>query len=89
MTIRRYDLVFLYREAIPIGPPIIERIIRGLGVPIVHDFDDAIFMPGERRQSGAGVPQEPGRVATVLKLSRHATLGNEFLAQYARRHTTR
>ena len=50
-TIRRYDLVFLYREAIPIGPPIIERLIHGLGVPIVHDFDDAIFMAErERRQ---------------------------------------
>ena len=29
-TIRKdYDLVFLYREAIPIGPPIIERLIHG------------------------------------------------------------
>ena len=88
-TIRRYDLVFLYREAIPIGPPIIERLVHGLGIPIVHDFDDAIFMADVSDANRAlGFLKNPGRVATVLKLSRHATVGNEFLAQYARRHTT-
>jgi glycosyltransferase involved in cell wall biosynthesis len=88
LTIRQYDLVFLYREAIPVGPPIIERIIHGLGVPIVHDFDDAIFMAAvSDANRSLGFLKNPGRVATVLKLSRHATLGNEFLAQYARRHT--
>lgn len=85
--IRQYDLVFLYREAIPIGPPLIERLIHGLGVPIVHDFDDAIFMPSvsDANRSLAFL-KNPGRVATVLRLSRRAIVGNEFLARYARRH---
>lgn len=86
-TIRSYDLVFLYREAIPAGPPIIERMIHRLGVPIVHDFDDAIFMPAvsEANRSVAFL-KNPGRVAEVVRLSRAVTVGNEFLAQYARRH---
>lgn len=85
--IRQYDLVFLYREAIPIGPPIVERLIHGLGVPIVHDFDDAIFMTSvsDANRSLAFL-KNPGRVATILRLSRGATVGNEFLAGYARRH---
>lgn len=85
--IRQYDLVFLYREAIPIGPPIIERLIHGLGVPMVHDFDDAIFMTSvsDANRSLAFL-KNPGRVATILHLSRRAIVGNEFLARYARRH---
>jgi glycosyltransferase involved in cell wall biosynthesis len=87
LTIRQYDLVFLYREAIPVGPPIIERIIHWLGVPIVLDFDDAIFMTSfsDANRSVAFL-KNPGRVATVLGLSRRASVGNEFLAAYARRH---
>lgn len=86
-TVRRYDLVFLYREAIPAGPPIVERMIHRLGVPIVHDFDDAIFLPAvsEANRSLAFL-KNPGRVAEVLALSRSATVGNEFLAQFARRY---
>jgi glycosyltransferase involved in cell wall biosynthesis len=87
LSVRQYDLVFLYREAIPIGPPIIERIIHGLGVPIVLDFDDAFYMTNVSDANRAvAFLKNPGRVATVLRLSRAATVGNEFLAQYARRH---
>lgn len=87
LSVRRYDVVFLYREAIPAGPPIIERAIHHLGVPMVHDFDDAIFMPAvsDANRSVAFL-KNPGRVAEVLRLSRSATVGNEFLAQFARRH---
>ena len=86
-SVRNYDLVLLYREAIPIGPPIIERFIHWLGVPIVHDFDDAIFMTSvSDANRWLAFLKNPGRVATVLRLSRRATVGNEFLAQYARRH---
>lgn len=85
--VRTYDVVFLYREAIPAGPPFIERMIRWLDVPIVHDFDDAIFLPevSEANRSFAFL-KSPARVATVLGLSRGATVGNEFLARYARQH---
>src|SRR6516225_3825843 len=44
-----YDVVWLLREAAPIGPPILEAIIsRVLRKPLVYDFDDAIWMaPGK------------------------------------------
>ncbi len=84
-SMRDYDLVFLYREAIPIGPPIIERSIARLGIPIVYDFDDAIFLPAISEANRAvSFLKNPGRVAKILKLSDHVTVGNEFLAAYAR-----
>src|SRR5262245_38310895 len=42
--LRTYDLVYIFREAALLGPPIFERLIRQSGVPFVFDFDDAIFV---------------------------------------------
>lgn len=87
-ALNQFDLVWLYREAIPLGPPIVETLIAGLGKPIVYDFDDAIFLPSVSEANKAiGFLKSPGRAARVLRLSRHAVVGNEYLAQFARRHS--
>ena len=63
-TMRDYDLVLLYREAIPIGPPFIERRIARMGIPIVYDFDDAIFLPAVSEANQAvSFLKNPGRVS--------------------------
>lgn len=86
-SMRDYDLVFLYREAIPIGPPFIERRIARMGIPIVYDFDDAIFLPAVSEANQAvSFLKNPARVADILKLSQQVTVGNEFLASYARNY---
>jgi len=85
-TIRDYDLVLLYREAIPIGPPFIERQIAKLGIPIVYDFDDAIFLPAVSEANQAvSFLKNPERVSEILALSSQVSVGNEFLAAYARK----
>lgn len=84
--IRDYDVVWLYREAIPLGPPLVERAIAGRGIPIVLDFDDAIFMGDVSEANRAiGFLKNPGRVAEVIAKSTTTVVGNEFLAGYARR----
>jgi glycosyltransferase involved in cell wall biosynthesis len=89
-SMREYDLVFLYREAIPIGPPIVERQIARLGIPIVYDFDDAIFLPAVSEANQAvSFLKNPARVSEILSLSRQVTVGNEFLASYARKFNPR
>lgn len=86
-SVGQYDLVLLYREAVPLGPPIIERMIAARGIPIVYDFDDAIFLRSVSEANKAiSFLKNPGRVATILKHSRRVVVGNEFLAQYARRY---
>ena len=85
-SIRQYDLVLLYREAIPIGPPLVERVIRRLGIPIVYDFDDAIFLPAVSDANKAfSFLKSPKRASKILKISQQVSVGNEFLATYARR----
>lgn len=85
-SIRQYDLVLLYREAIPIGPPLVERWIKRLGIPIVYDFDDAIFLPAVSEANKAfSFLKSPKRASQILKISDQVSVGNEFLASYARR----
>ena len=87
LSVTQYDLVFLYREAIPLGPPILESLIARSGVPIVYDFDDAIFLQNVSEANRAiSFLKDPGRVATILKRSTQVVVGNEFLAAYARQH---
>ena len=89
LSVNHYDVIFLYREAIPLGPPILETLIARSGVPIVYDFDDAIFLPSVSEANRViAFLKDPGRVATILRHSRRVVVGNEFLAQYARRHNS-
>lgn len=81
-----YDVVLLYREAVPVGPPWIERRIARRGMPIVFDFDDAIFM-GDTSEANRHLAflKHPGRTAQIIGFSSHVMVGNSFLADYARR----
>ena len=84
-----YDIVLLYREAIPIGPPVVEWLIARQGIPIVYDFDDAIFLPSVSEANKAiSFLKYPGRVAQILRRSRHVVVGNDFLAEYALKHNS-
>jgi glycosyltransferase involved in cell wall biosynthesis len=85
----RYDLVWLYREAIPIGPPMIERAIVRRGKPIVFDFDDAIFLRNVSEANRAvSFLKNTSRVAEIIRFSQHVTPGNNFLGDYARRFSS-
>jgi glycosyltransferase involved in cell wall biosynthesis len=46
---RKYDFVFLHREASPVGPPIFEWALFTSGCKVIFDFDDAIFVPQQSK----------------------------------------
>lgn len=84
---RRYDLILVYRESAPVGPPLFERVLRGLGIPYVFDFDDAIFLapihPANRRWAWL---RHPSRVVETTRHAAAVIVGNEYLASWARSH---
>lgn len=80
-----YDLVLVYREAVPVGPPLFERALRARGVPFVFDFDDAIFVPAPHSVNARwSWLRQPSRVAETAKLAASVIVGNEYLAVHAR-----
>jgi glycosyltransferase involved in cell wall biosynthesis len=87
---RQYDLVIVHRESLPVGPAWVERLLRGLGVPYVFDFDDAIYLPAaseaNRRLSWL---KRAGKTAQAIRHSSLVLAGNQHLANWAHQHTAR
>ena len=83
-SIRDFDLVYVFREAALLGPPWFERKIARSGVPMVFDFDDAVFVayrsPSNGYLSYLKFPQKTGE---ICRLSAHVMAGNQYLADYA------
>ena len=79
-----FDLVYLFREAALLGPPWFERTIARSGVPMVFDFDDAIFHSYKSPSNGyLSYLKMPGKTAEICRLSAHIMAGNQYLADYA------
>jgi glycosyltransferase involved in cell wall biosynthesis len=82
---RQYDVVWLLREAAPIGPPILEAIIsRVLRKPLVYDFDDAIWMAPGNEHPIERLLRWRSKTSSIIRASAHVIAGNAFLADYAR-----
>lgn len=83
--IKNYDVVYIFREAALLGPPVFERLIHQRGVPIVFDFDDAIFVSYKSPSNGyLSYLKFAGKARTICRLATHVMVGNPYLAEYAR-----
>jgi glycosyltransferase involved in cell wall biosynthesis len=82
-----FDAAYLYREALPLGPPWIEaRWARRM--PLIFDFDDAIFLRATSAANAWTARFKPrDKTERICRVATHVTVGNEFLASWARRHS--
>ena len=78
------DIIFVYREAALLGPAWIEQLL-ALRRPLVFDFDDAIYLADTSQVNAwsRGL-KSLTKVEAICNVARHVTVGNEFLARYAR-----
>lgn len=83
-SLHKYDLVYIYREAAVLGPPIFELLIQRRGLPIVYDFDDAIYLPAASEANRAlSWLKFPQKVRTICSVASHVMVGNRYLADFA------
>jgi glycosyltransferase involved in cell wall biosynthesis len=85
------DLVFIHREAVPRGNASVLRRLRRLGIPVVYDFDDAIYLSprdfvreGEDSRAVMTRSKDPREVEGMLRAAVMVLAGNETLAERAR-----
>jgi glycosyltransferase involved in cell wall biosynthesis len=84
LRVRDYDVILICREAALVGPAWIERIVKRSGIPIVYDFDDAIWVRYVSPSNGYfSYVKFPGKTAKICALADHVIVGNEFLRGYA------
>ncbi|HSD47950.1 MAG TPA: glycosyltransferase family 4 protein [Pyrinomonadaceae bacterium] len=82
---RKYDLIYILREAALLGPPVFERLIYQQRIPFVFDFDDAIFVSYRSPSNGyLSYLKFASKTKTICRLASHVMVGNPYLAEYAR-----
>jgi glycosyltransferase involved in cell wall biosynthesis len=83
--IKNYDVVYIFREAALLGPPLLERWIHHVGAPIIFDFDDAIFVSYRSPANGyLSYLKFAAKTRTICRIASHVMVGNPYLAEYAR-----
>jgi glycosyltransferase involved in cell wall biosynthesis len=84
IRVMNYDVVFIHREAYPIGGPFFETILSIRRKPFIFDFDDAIFLPASSRTNNFIERfKNPNKVAKIIEMSRYVIAGNHYLLDFA------
>lgn len=94
LTARRYDGVFVQREAALLGPAIVEELLaRGLSLPFVYDIDDAVWLAGSGASTNATrypiasrILKAPTKSLRMLRFATTVIAGSQHLASFASRY---
>lgn len=77
------DLIWLEYEALPWVPWFIERLFFPRGVPIISDYDDAIFHRYDNHRFKIVQAILGKKINAIMKNSYLVVAGNHYLAEYA------
>jgi len=82
---KKFDCIWLQSEIFPFFPAWFERTLNGLKIPYVVDYDDAIFHRYDRSNNTLIRTLFGRKIATVMKSAKVVTVGNEYLADHAKK----
>ncbi len=81
---RRYDAVYMQRELLPFGPPLLERWMQRRGAVLLFDYDDALFIAKPSRFNPiATLLRSPGKVLELFRQVDLVVAGNDWLRDRA------
>jgi len=85
-----FDAIVIHRTAWLVAPTTVELAYSGRGVPVIFDFDDAVYLA---HGSGANRLFDwlkfPAKISALCRTSRAVSAGSAYLADWARQHTDR
>jgi glycosyltransferase involved in cell wall biosynthesis len=83
-----FDGVFVQRESALIGPAWLETVlVRGFGLPLVFDLDDAVWLDASRASDhplATRLLKSPSKTDSLIRMARRVIAGSEYLAVRAR-----
>lgn len=79
------DMIWLEYEALPWIPWLAERAVLPKGVPLVSDYDDAVFHRYDKHRLGTVRALLGDKIGHVMAASALVMAGNSYLADHARR----
>jgi len=84
-TASRYDLIFIHREFSPVGYPWVAYVVsRWLKIPIVFDFDDAVWIPNSSKSNAwTEVFRSFSSTSRLVSWASAVSCGNEYLRGFA------
>ena len=84
LRVRDYDLIVIFREVIPTRSIFFEKILSKFDIPIIYDFDDAIWVKDVSEvNKRISFFKDEKKIEKIIPLCKHITCGNEYLANYA------
>ena len=86
---KNFDAVFVYREAFMLGTSWFEKRLSKKNIPMVFDFDDSIWLndTSAGNQNLAWL-KSPQKTAKICRYASVVTVGNQYLADYAKKYNT-
>jgi glycosyltransferase involved in cell wall biosynthesis len=84
ITAKKFDLVFVQREAFMLGSSIFEKMI-GKSIPLIFDFDDSIWMQNiSDANKKLSFLKDANKTKHIIKAAKLVFAGNQYLAEYAK-----
>jgi glycosyltransferase involved in cell wall biosynthesis len=85
--LKRFDAVFVYREAALLGPAFLEKMVARRGVPIIYQLDDPLFIPYTSPSNGyLSYLKFFGKISEICRLAKvvmvNSTQIREYVSQY-------
>ncbi|MCX7567491.1 glycosyltransferase family 4 protein [Sulfitobacter sp. F26169L] len=81
---RDADALYLQRELLPFGPPVIERLLKRRGMRLIFDYDDALFIKKASRYNRiASFFRSPQKIADIIRMANLTIAGNDWLRDQA------
>jgi glycosyltransferase involved in cell wall biosynthesis len=85
--LKRFDAVFVYREAALLGPAFLEKMVARRGLPIIYQLDDPLFVPYTSPSNGyLSYLKFFGKISEICRLAKvvmvNSTQIREYVSQY-------
>ncbi len=81
--LKRFDAVFVYREAALLGPAFLEKMVARRGVPIIYQLDDPLFVPYTSPSNGyLSYLKFFGKISEICRLAKVVMVNSSHIREY-------